>query len=125
VTFLLLKAADVYARNGRVEADFYDSAQQADPRDCRVCVLGAIAVGAGLDPDMWIWTANASSLASRPARAEAFAAARALAEYVDLLPDGEVVSESELIALIGGWHDETSGWDVLCAMRASAERRLS
>lgn len=51
---VLRKAAEIYRRNGRFAGDFYDVSQyygEGLPQgQCRVCVMGAVYLAAGLTP---------------------------------------------------------------------------
>ena len=118
---LLLKAAEIYERNGRIDGDYYDTDQAVqydlDPHECRVCAVGAVDIAAGLTPD-----AMQGQPGADPTEQAAYDAVgnalRALADHLALDPDQEL-DRGGLAIKIGGWHDETATRRVLSEMRAA------
>lgn len=72
-----------------------------------VCVLGALAMAAGQDPDHWEVLQGRLPHWLEPGDAELLEAGRALAAVVRGGIDSKHLDAEELIATIGDWHDGT------------------
>ncbi|MFI6510054.1 hypothetical protein ACIBCT_20815 [Streptosporangium sp. NPDC050855] len=109
---ILNRAADVIERNGLALKEFYEYAEEQDPRDCKVCAMGAIAVAAGLKPDGWDdWDDEGS-----PAEAAAAEASDLLAAHLGWIPDYE-----SALAIVGAWNDRVADVAVVAVeLRAAA-----
>jgi hypothetical protein len=96
---ILRKAADILTTRGRSFGEYFTPGEDPELSDCKVCVLGAIALAAGCDlTDMSLWDpqdANEDAVMD---------AARALAEHLHLLNDGWD-NPNTVIQRVGGWHD--------------------
>jgi hypothetical protein len=107
---VLLRAADRIAETGLARNDYYEAAEGENPRNCPVCVLGAIAVACDFDPNAWVW-ADDLDRSFTPA----YAAADALVEHLGLDP------EPAYDETLGDWSDEHTVEQVVTAMRAAAQ----
>ncbi len=109
---ILRKAADIYRRNGRFEGEYYDEDQYLStetPLDfCRVCVLGAINLAAGLTPE-----GDGIGLAPR---AKAGNARQALAEHLGWSASNGS-DQDDVVMFLADWHDDGEGStvDAVCA----------
>lgn len=95
---ILRKAADILTTRGRAYGEYYTPGEDPELSDCKVCVLGAIALAAGCDlTDMSLWGPEDA------AEELAMEAARALAEHLHLLDAFE--DPNTIINAVGAWHD--------------------
>lgn len=101
-------AADVIERNGLAIGEFYMAEQGRDPRDCKVCAMGAIAVAAGLHPEAW----DDEGITSAAEEAADF-----LADRLGWTPDDEPA-----VTIVGSWNDRLKdAAKVAAELRAAAE----
>lgn len=101
-------AADVIERNGLALKEFYTPEQGRDPRDCKVCAMGAIAVAAGLSPDAW----DEGDITSTAEEAADF-----LADRLGWTPEYEPA-----VTIVGSWNDRLKDAALVAAeLRAAAE----
>ncbi|WP_068922143.1 DUF6197 family protein [Planobispora rosea] len=96
---ILNAARGVLAQRGRCFGQYEHAGE--------VCVLGAMAIAAGLEPEHWfeVQTTPADSLTD--AEKNLIDAARMLARVVVPQADGVVLHD--LVVLIGHWHDGERG----------------
>lgn len=85
----------VLARKGRCFGGFEYAGKH--------CVLGAMAVAAGADPDVWLALQEMPELEMDPADRELVAAARCLATVV--CPEQAVADLETVCVHVGRWHD--------------------
>jgi len=124
---ILEEAADVIRRNGWHQGDYYDPYTYGDlnrpdhpnPRSCPVCLLGAIAVAAGADPENWVETSQS--------RDAVLAVGRRLG--IDLEPGGVPLDLQDnrdiehMACEVGGWNDTDAreAEDVIAVLEAAAK----
>lgn len=97
---ILRKAADILTTRGRSFGEYFTPGEDPELSDCKVCVLGAIALAAGCDlNDMSLWGPEDA------AEELAMDAARALAEHLNLLDVPAAEDPNTVIERVGAWHD--------------------
>lgn len=104
---ILRGAGDILTTQGRHIGDYYDADQAREtglpPASCRVCLLAAIAITAGLDLVLFIYQAT---VGDDPAELAAVAAAEAMCRHLDLIKPAQVDVDPELVLdSLYYWHD--------------------
>lgn len=132
---ILTAAADLLEKQGWFQGGPYDpdaATPERPPSDCPLCVLGAIAVAAGLPPDIWIeWPLGSDDKRDdflRAVRAAERLAAHLGAETFPLTGDihrEHLVDAAEHYDIVLGsrWNDQAAeGLDqVLAALREAGK----
>lgn len=127
---VLDEAANVIRRNGWHQGDYFAypsgyGTDDIDPSDCPVCLLGAVSVAAGQNPELWYRAPDACD------------AVLAIGRYlgIDLEPEGVPLDFSHdediehIVVAVGGWNDRDD-WEAEQAITvlenaARAEREAS
>lgn len=122
-TAILRRASNILAVNGRTIGGYYTELDQLTPDQCPVCVIGAINLACGLEPDdTWTLIEEAERV---PRIRAAVAATTRLAQHLGLVEDFPP-SADFLLEMVGDrWHDGASDGVLFAALAAASESEAS
>jgi hypothetical protein len=111
---ILTGAVGVLQRRGRCVGDF-------EVGDGRVCLLGALAVAAGGDADLWRFLREFDMADLDVQDAPLVEAARLVAEVIAPLQPVRRMSIDQLVTLIGDAHDAATDQQIFSVLSSAAE----